>query len=104
MKLQEKIIVWPANLDSSKSRCEGRKIPKGIALQAPRLEEIREAAARLSLEVEVVPAKSRPRTWWEKAGYVILPRKQAKVAVVRALANEIRKIRSAKTAPEKDRK
>lgn len=104
MKLQGKIIVWPANLDSSKSRKEGRKLTKGAALQAPKLEEINEAANRLSLGHELVPSKSRPGAWWEKGGYLILPRKGAKPDLLRSLASEIKKIRAAKAGQEREKK
>jgi signal recognition particle subunit SRP19 len=98
-----KIVVWPANLDSTKSRIEGRKVVKGLAIQAPRLEEINEAAKRLSLEAELAPGKSRPRSWSEKGGYVILARKGTKTSVFRALAGEIKKIRAA-NAEQEERK
>lgn len=55
MKQQGKQVVWPANLDSSKSRKHGRKLAKAVSVQAPRLEEIEDAAKRLSLEAEIVP-------------------------------------------------
>ena len=95
--------MWPANLDSSKSRREGRKLQKGPAVHAPRLDEISEAAKRLSLEPESVPGKSRPGTWWERGGYLILPKKDGKVSLLRGLANEIKKIRAAKTGHEKEK-
>ncbi len=104
MKLQGKIIVWPANLDSSKSRKEGRKLTKGDTLQGPRLDEIKDAANRLSLENEIVPGKSRPSVWWEKSGYLILPRKGPKADLLRSLAGEIKKIRATKAGQEKERK
>jgi signal recognition particle subunit SRP19 len=100
LKIPGKIIVWPANLDSAKSRIEGRKVAKGLAIQAPRLEEINQAAKRLSLETELAAGKSRPRSWWEKGGYAILTWDGPKASVLRALAGEIRKIRVAKAEQE----
>ena len=100
MKLHEKIVVWPANIDSTKPRKAGRKIAKGAALQTPRLDEITEAAKRLSLEVEVIPGKSRPSTWWEKGGYIVFPKSEKRTMLLRSLASEVRKIR---TAREKER-
>ncbi|MGH9429139.1 MAG: signal recognition particle subunit SRP19/SEC65 family protein [Terriglobia bacterium] len=97
------MVVWPANVDSSKSRKEGRKLTKAAGVQAPRLEEISDAATRLSLEAEIVPAKSRPSTWWEKGGYAILPKKGVKANLLRSIATEIKKARSAKTVKEKER-
>lgn len=104
MKLRGKMVVWPANLDSTKSRKQGRKLTKGAGVQAPRLDEINQAAAKLSLESEAVPAKARPRLWWEKGGYAILPKTSPKAEILRSLASEIRKARLAKAEPEKTRR
>ncbi len=104
MKLHGKIVVWPANLDSTKSRKQGRKLTKGAAVQTPRLEEINDAANKLSLEAEIVPVKSRPSAWWEKSGYAIFPKKAVKTDLLRSLASEIRKARYAKAEPEKTRR
>ena len=94
-------MVWPANLDSTKSRKEGRKLAKSLSVQVPRLDEMNEAAKRISLEAEVVPAKSRPRTWWERSGYLILPKGETKTEVLRGIASEVKKARSLKTDHEK---
>jgi signal recognition particle subunit SRP19 len=97
LKTPGKIVVWPANLDSTKSRIEGRKVPKASAIQAPRLEEINEAAKRLSLDVDTTVGKSRPSSWWEKGGYAIITKKGTKSSMLRALTVEIKKARTAKT-------
>jgi len=104
LKQSGRLIVWPSNLDSVKSRNEGRKVPKGVGVQSPRLEEISQAAERLSLEPELAPGKSRPDAWWERGGYAILPRHGTRNSILRSLASEIRKMRAAKAAQEKTRK
>jgi signal recognition particle subunit SRP19 len=101
LKLDGKILVWPANLDSSKTRLEGRKIPKGQSVQAPRLDELVEAARRLSLQAETTPKKSRPRNWWEKTGYITVPKKGARTELLRSLAGEVRTIRASKDLSKK---
>ncbi len=100
MKLDGKILVWPANLDSSKTRLEGRKLPKGQSVQAPRVDELAEAARRLSIQAEITPQKSRPRNWWERTGYITVP-KTPRTELLRSLASEVRKIRAAKDLPKK---
>jgi signal recognition particle subunit SRP19 len=97
------MLVWPASIDSSKSRLEGRKIPKSQGIQTPRIDELIEAARRLSIETEAIPQKSRPRTWWEKTGYILIPKGKPRAQVLRSLSAEIRKMRAAKT-DEKERK
>jgi len=104
LKLHGKVVVWPASLDSSKTRRQGRKLVKGQAVQAPRLDELIEASKRLSLEVESTPHKARPEIWWEKSGYLIFPRPENKNELLRSLASEVRKIRAAKSTPDKERK
>ena len=94
MKLRGKTVIWPANLDSTKTRKSGRKIPKGLAVQSPRLDELDGAASTLSIEHEIIPAKGRPRTWWEKGGYLILNKSAPKSELIRSLASEVRRQRS----------
>jgi signal recognition particle subunit SEC65 len=77
---------------------------KGQAVQAPRLDELIEASKRLSLEAESTPGKARPGIWWEKSGYLILPRHEKKNELLRSLSSEVRKIRAAKSAQDKERK
>jgi signal recognition particle subunit SRP19 len=96
LKLPGKFVVWPANLDSTKTRRTGRKIAKGASLQTPRLEEINEAAKRLSLTPELVPGKSRPSNWWERGGYLIFPKAENRTVLLRSLASEVRKVRVAR--------
>ncbi len=98
------MVVWPANLDSTKTRKQGRKLTKGAAVQIPRLEEIHDAATKLSIEAEIVPAKAKPSIWWEKSGYAIFPKKDVKTELLRSLASEIRKGRIARAEPEKTRR
>jgi len=103
LKLDGKIIIWPANLDSSKTRLEGRKIPKGQSVQAPRVDELAEAARRLAVEVEITPQKSRPQNWWERTGYITVPKNspRTRIELLRSLASEVRKIRASKDQAKK---
>jgi signal recognition particle subunit SRP19 len=101
LKLHGKAVIWPANLDSTKSRKRGRKLAKGSALQTPRLEELGDAANQLSIKHEVVAGKSRPSTWWEKGGYLIVPKATPQSKLLHSLASEIRKQRATK---EKDKR
>jgi len=103
VKKPGKIVVWPVNVNSKKSRREGRKIPRSVAVEAPRLEEIVKAASDLGLSPTVVPNASPPREWWNKTGYVIVDRKgKGKIQVLKEIAAEIKKARTEE--PRKKRK
>ena len=96
MKLHGKMVIWPSNLDTTKTRRLGRKLPKGQSVQSPRLEELSEAAKALLLEHEIVTGKSRPPSWWEKGGYLIVTKSTPKSNPLRSMASEVRKLRVAR--------
>ena len=96
VKLHGKMIIWPSSLDSTKTRRSGRKLPKGQSVQSPRLEELNEAAKVLSIDHEIVAGKSRPISWWEKGGYLIVPKSTPKSAVIHSLASEVRRVRASR--------
>ena len=87
------MVIWPSNLDSTKTRRSGRKLPKSQSVQSPRLDELNEAAKTLGMDHEGVSGKSRPPSWWEKGGYLIITKSTPKSEAIRSLANEVRKLR-----------
>jgi len=95
-KLGNKCIVWPTYFDSSKTRGEGRKIPKRLALESPRLEEVIEAANALKLNPKPNWEAKYPRSWWQKSGYVILDKPLPKSKILNLLAEKMVEIRKQK--------
>ncbi len=86
-----KAIIWPANIDSQKSRGAGRKISAKNAVQSPTLDEIKDAAARLDLNPETEKEKAYPKEWWERSGRVKVDKKGPKMIILKKLAKDIRK-------------
>jgi signal recognition particle subunit SRP19 len=94
------MVVWPAALDSTKSRSQGRCLAKSQAVQAPRVDELENAAKKLSYDSQPSPHSALPSHWWEKTGYVLVTRgDKPRSKVLRDLAAEIRKIRGSKQQP-----
>jgi signal recognition particle subunit SRP19 len=96
VKLHGKMVIWPSNLDSTKTRKSGRKIPKGQSVQSPKLEELNEAAIKLGIDHEIATGKSRPPSWWEKSGYLVVAKSTPKSEAIRSLASEVRKSRASR--------
>lgn len=92
--MDERLTVWPPNLDSQKARSQGRRIPSRLAVPSPSLKEIEEAAARLGLDPEVERDKAYPRDWWEVVGRVLVNKTKPKSLVLKEIAREIRKKRA----------
>ncbi|MGB9714151.1 MAG: signal recognition particle subunit SRP19/SEC65 family protein [Candidatus Bathyarchaeales archaeon] len=95
MRKQDKIIIWSAYFDSTKTRGEGRRIPKSLAVPSPKITEIRDAAEKLGLECEVVLDVSYPKTPWLKTGMLLVRKSEPKDKTIKKIAKNLQKIRSA---------
>ena len=94
MKNPEKMVVWTANIDKKHSRRQGRRISKALSIESPRFNEIEKAAKTLSYDYVARPGSSRPSSWWEKTGFLLIERKAfARAEVLRTLAKQVAKDR-----------
>jgi signal recognition particle subunit SRP19 len=89
--MKEKITIWPANIDSQKSRADGRKISERRAVPSPTLVEIERAAKKLGLNPVVEKEKAYPKEWWEVSGRVLIDKVKPKSLLLREIAREIKK-------------
>jgi len=87
------MVVYPAYLDLSLKRSEGRYIAKKHAVQNPTFEEIIKACKNLGILIEVEAEKAYPKQWWKK-GRVKVKKTKSKGDVLRDIAHEIKRIRS----------
>lgn len=95
MRKQDKIIIWPAYFDSTKTRSDGRRIPKSLAVSSPKISEIKEAAEKLGLDYELVLDAGYPKTPWLKTGMLLVTKKETKKQIIKRIAKQLLKIRSA---------
>lgn len=103
MKIPGKIVVWPAYLDSRKPWSKGRRVPRRIAVEAPKTGELAEAAKKLGLEPEIVEKAALPHTWWEKTGYILIIKKgKNKIELFRDIATQVSSMR--KITPQKTKR
>ncbi|MCW4001798.1 MAG: signal recognition particle protein Srp19 [Candidatus Bathyarchaeota archaeon] len=93
MRKQNKIVLWPVYFDSKKTRMEGRRVPRNLSVQSPKLEEIQRAAKRMGLQHEIAHEAIHPSSPWKKTGLLIVPKKDSKVKMLRKIAKELRNVR-----------
>ena len=67
-------MIWPAYFDRRLSWRFGRKVPRELAVEAPKAEEIARVLQELKVDFEYIPGKGRPATWWERTGYFLVPK------------------------------
>jgi signal recognition particle subunit SRP19 len=94
VRQQEKIIIWPVYFDSTKTRNEGRRVPKNLGVPSPRILEVKEAVEKLGLPHELVTDVCYSKMPWLKAGMVLVDMKGSKNHVILLVAKQLAKMRS----------
>ena len=94
MRKQEKFIVWPVYFDQTKTRKNGRRVPKSLTVRHPKIAEVTTAVAKLGLKHEVTLDVGYPKTPWLKTGMILVEKDGSKEQVIRRIANQLLKIRS----------
>jgi len=89
MRQQDKVIIWPIYFDSTKTRNEGRRVHKSLAVPSPRTSEIKDAVDRLRLSCELGADVAHPKNSWLKTGMVLVKKKESKEKLIKKIANQI---------------
>lgn len=89
MRKQGKTVVWPVYFDSTRTRAQGRRVPRSIAVPLPRIEEVERVAARLGFKAEVVADAAYPKTPWRKTGVLLVSKGGSKQQMLRRIGKEL---------------
>ncbi len=96
-------VVWTVNLDSKKSRAEGRRIPKRFAVPNVKLPELEAACKELGLRYRA-ENKKYPKFWWEDGGRVVVEKRGTKTKLMIELAEKIRELRERRMEEKQKKK
>lgn len=96
MKRLNGLILWPAYLDLSKKRSDGRRVAVKLSVENPTTAEILEVCKQLSLKAEAKEGKRYPRTWWDDANPVIIETAGTKSKLIAHIAAKVQEQRHAK--------
>ncbi len=72
-----------------------------MAVQSPKILEIKEAADKLGLQNEMNLDAHFPKTPWAKSGMLLVEKSEAKEKIIQKLAKQLLKIRSQPQVPVK---
>jgi signal recognition particle subunit SRP19 len=89
MRQQDKIIIWPVYFDSTKTRNDGRRIPKSLAVVSPKIPEIREATEQLRLEYELVADAGYAKIPTVKTGMLLVKKRGPKGEIIKEIAEQL---------------
>lgn len=90
-------MIWPIYFDVSKTRNEGRRVPKSLAVTSPKISELKESAEKAGLKCEVLDGASHPKIPWLKMGMLLVEKNCSKEEAVKKIAKQLLKIRSKAT-------
>ena len=93
-KKDRPLVLYPAYFDSGRSRDEGRRVPRNLAISSPKVEEIHAAARSLGLQSMIDPDRAHPSTHWEKDGRVLITGNYVKASLVRKVAEKLKESRA----------
>ncbi|MDR0797649.1 MAG: signal recognition particle protein Srp19 [Nitrososphaerota archaeon] len=94
MRKSDNTIIWPVYFDVTKSKREGRRVPKNLAVISPKILEIKEAADKLGLQNNINPTAGYPKTPWLKMGMLSIEKNEPKEQIVLKIAVHLAKIKS----------
>jgi len=93
---KDKYVLWPAYFDRRRSRGDGRRVAKDIAVPNASADEIVKAAKKLGLN-PVKENKAYPGRWWKREGQVLVDKKEKKTEIIRKVAEIINQGRTSKS-------
>ncbi len=85
-------VFWPEYFDSSRSRAEGRRVKKSLAIQDPTMEMVIKAVQRTGLQYKLEEGRSYPGAWWKKQGMLLVENSMPKALTLRKVAEELQKV------------
>ena len=90
-------VYWPQYFDIKRSRSEGRRLPKKLAIEKISIDLIAKSARRLGYTAEVEGNYRYPRSWYDPPGRVLIDTKgKKKSKVLLEVAKEIKKLQTKK--------
>jgi len=96
MKNKKQIFIYPVYFDVSRSRGQGRRVPRKLAVQTPSINELGQIVSTLGLTAETNLEAKYPRFHWVPSGLLLIKRQEDlnKNAVIRKIAVQLKKSRT----------
>ncbi len=83
------VVLWPRYFDQRRSRAEGRRVPKDMAVRDPDAAWIESAAKKAGFSAELDDKARDPFRPWKTSGRVVVQKSQGKEATIRAVAQQM---------------
>ncbi len=85
-------VLWPEYFDISRTRSQGRRVGKALAIQEPSMAMMIKAVEKLGLQWKVEEGKSHPGAWWNKQGLLLVENTMPKSALLPKVAEMLKQV------------
>ena len=90
-------VYWPQYFDIKRSRSDGRRLSKNLAIDKVSADIIAKAARQLGYKAELESNYKYPKSWFDEPGRVLIDTKgKKKSKVLIEVAKEIKKLKTKK--------
>jgi len=94
MRRRDEIVLWPAYFDLTKTRSQGRRVPRNLAKANPSVDDIAEALQSLNVPHRIVRDAAYPRVPYERKGMILVKKVMPKNKFIKEVAAKIESSRS----------
>ncbi|NVM52205.1 MAG: hypothetical protein HWN66_00790 [Candidatus Helarchaeota archaeon] len=95
MRNKKQYYFYPVYFDANRSRSQGRRVKKKLAVKSPSIQDLAQAATILDVPFELNSEAIYPRFWWIPSGRLQVKKDEAiknKNALLKKIAMQLRKI------------
>lgn len=87
-------FIYPVYFDSNRSRAQGRRIKKKLAVESPTIQDVAQAAVTLNIETEINLEAKYPRFWWLPSGRIQVKKQEGvnKNKLIKKIATQLKKV------------
>ena len=97
MKNKGYYIIWPVYFDSTRTRNEGRRVNKNVAVKNPKITDLVQAAESMGYEIKINPKVLYPRFWHlGNNGNLLIKIEGSKTDVIKKIAGKLKKLEKKK--------
>ena len=84
-----KFIIYPIYFDATRSRKDGRRVPKKLSIEKPTIIDISKAAKNLGYNPVLQQNSSHPKYNWRNDGRILVDKKGSKNSMITQIAKSL---------------
>lgn len=101
MRKQNKTLMWPAYFDAKRTRKNGRRVSKNLAIKSPKIKDLIDVGSKLGFQCELNPEVKYPKKPWTTTGSILIEKKYPKEQLIKKMAKELVRLRGSSSRKKK---